>query len=132
MYAQNKADKKIPAAGHIYAVIVIFFGWVLFKFENMEELLAVLSGMFGGGHPLSSPETAILFKNNIFLLAFSMIAVTSAGKFIRNKWYELADKRRKIPYIMMFVDMVLPAVLLVFSAMALVGNSYNPFLYFQF
>ena len=75
---------------------------------------------------------ATLISPLLFLLAFSMIAVTSAGKFIRNKWYELADKRRKIPYIMMFVDMVLPAVLLVFSAMALVGNSYNPFLYFQF
>ena len=131
-FLYGKALKKIPAVGHIYAVIVIFFGWVLFKFENMEELLTVFSGMFGGGHVLSSPETDILFKYNMFLLAFSIIAVTPAGKYIRNKWYELAGENKKIPYVMMFADMVLPALLLVLSAMALVGNSYNPFLYFQF
>lgn len=124
--------KKIPALGHIYAIVVIFFGWVLFKFENMAELGTVLGGMFGGGHPFSSPETSIIFKNNLFLMIFSIIAVTPLGKNIRNLWYQMADRRRQIPYVMMFLDMILPALLLIFSAMALVGNSYNPFLYFQF
>ena len=124
--------KKLPAVGHIYAVIIIFFGWVLFKFENMAELGTVLSGMFGGGHPFSNPETSIIFKNNVFLMIVSIIAVTPLGKNMRNLWYEIADKRRSIPYVLMFLDMILPALLLIFSAMALVGNSYNPFLYFQF
>lgn len=124
--------KKIPALGHIYAVIAILFGWVLFKYENMGELGAVLSGMFGGGHAFSSPETAIVFKNHVFLLIFSIIAVTPLGKSLRACWYRMEDRRRKIPYVMLFLDMVIPAALLILSAMALVGNSYNPFLYFQF
>lgn len=31
-------------------MLVVYFGWVLFKFENMAELGNVLSGMFGFGH----------------------------------------------------------------------------------
>ena len=131
-FIYGKALKKVPVVGHIYAVIAVLFGWVLFKFENLQQLGTVLAGMFGNGHVWMNTETSILFKNNIFLLLFCIIAVTSLGKTFRSWWYRRADNVRKVPYGMLFLDMVTPVILLLLSVMALVGNSYNPFLYFQF
>ncbi len=40
--------KKLPkAVGHIYTLIVVYFGWILFKFSSMPYLGHVLKGMFG-------------------------------------------------------------------------------------
>lgn len=55
--------------------LVVYFGWVLFKFENMAELGNVLSGMFGFGHMAGNLSTLYTLLNNIFLLIISIIAV---------------------------------------------------------
>lgn len=36
-------------ASHIYTLLVILFGWTIFRFENLSELGTVLAGMFGVG-----------------------------------------------------------------------------------
>ena len=37
---------KDRIVSHIYLVIVVYFGWILFKFEDMSSVTAVLKGMF--------------------------------------------------------------------------------------
>ena len=44
----------------------------------------------------------------------------------------LQELRRRIPYVVYAYDLAVSPILLILSLMALVGNSYNPFLYFQF
>lgn len=116
---------------HIYAILVIYFGWVLFKFEDFSTMRAVLVHMFQFGAGFTSLETSTLFMNQIFFLIFCMIACTPLSTWL---WKKLVDKGmdKKWGYVTDFVDVVLPAVLLVLSVMALTGDSYNPFLYFQF
>ena len=68
-------------AGHIYALVVVYFGWVLFKFENFAELGMVLAGMFGlAGGGFTGLEVHTLFMQNIFLMLFCFIACTELGK----------------------------------------------------
>ncbi len=128
------AMEKVPAAvNHIYAMIVVYFGWVLFRFENMGELGSVLAGMFGiGDRTFSNMATWYALLNNLFLLIFCVAAVTPLGKIIRKICYQNADRLRKPAYVMYWIDALTPVVLLFLSLLALVGNSYNPFLYFQF
>lgn len=125
---------KLPkVVSHGYALLVIYFGWVLFRFEDLSSLWGVLAGMFGAGaRPLSSLAVSYTLLNNVFLMIFCMAAVTPLGKTIRRKWYEKAAKKKRVAHVMYCIDAVTPTVLLVLSMMALVGNSYNPFLYFQF
>ena len=40
-------DRLPRVLAHVYALVVVYFGWVLFKFENFSELGSVLAGMFG-------------------------------------------------------------------------------------
>ena len=66
---------------HIYALIVIFFGWVIFKFENIGELGSVLIGLFGiGTSGFVGMDVTTIFLSNLFLLIFCVIACTAAWK----------------------------------------------------
>ena len=119
--------------GHIYSLIVVYFGWVLFKFESFEELGHVLASMFGfGGVPLTGLEAQTLFFQNIFLLIFCIIACTNLGKFIHNGLYHASKSNPLAFKIFNVTEVITPIFLLLISIVALTGASYNPFIYFQF
>lgn len=126
--------ERLPGViGHIYALIVIFFGWVIFRFEELPQLLQVLTGMFGGGgRALCNLAARYGLLNHVFLIGFCVIAVTPLGRFLRELWYRKTEGNSPAAGVMYVLDAVLPAVLLILSVCALVGNSYNPFLYLQF
>ena len=129
----KKVLERLPrAVGWIYAMLVVYFGWVLFKFENMAELGNVLSCMFGFGHMAGNLSTLYTLLNNIFLLIISIIAVFPIGKNLRMAAYHYENKRKKVPTLLYYLDAVTPVILILLSLLALVGDSYNPFLYFQF
>ena len=126
--------KKLPKfVSHIYALVVIYFGWIIFKFEDLSGLGTVLKGMIGfNGNGFSDMQTSLMFKNNVFFLIFAIIAVTPLFKNIRKRIIQWFKNRSAIPYPVYAYEIILPVALLILSTMALVGNSYNPFLYFQF
>lgn len=125
---------RLPkAVSHVYTLLVVLFGWVIFKFESLAELSVVFKGMFGiGVNGFTSMNVKTVFLQYIFFLIFAIIAVTPLGKNTRKKM--LADGRHsKVMFTFANVlDMITPALLVIISALALVGDSYNPFLYFQF
>ncbi|WP_343209283.1 MBOAT family O-acyltransferase [Anaerolentibacter hominis] len=102
---------KIPAFfQHVYALILIVFGWVIFAFENIGELLQRIKELFGfGGLPFWNGQTAFYLVN--FGLLFVLCALASTPVFRR--W------RGAI-------------FLLLLSIAYLAAGSYNPFLYFRF
>ena len=113
-------------------MLVVIIGWVLFRFEDISQAWIVMTGMFGIGRAAGSLSAWYALQNNFVLLAFCLIAVTPIGKLIRSRIYVAAARRMRIPRLMCYLDAVCPFILLILSVMALVGNSYNPFLYFQF
>jgi alginate O-acetyltransferase complex protein AlgI len=127
-----KVLKKIPSLfSRAYLLIVVFFGWILFRFSNFEFIPVVLKGMFmQNGNKFYDYETEILFMSNIFFIIVAIISVTPLMKIIVEK---LKPKKRRVWYVAYnFIAMLLPIVFLLLSTLALVGDSYNPFLYFQF
>lgn len=118
--------------GLIYAFVIIVFGWVLFKFEDMDSLFMAVKCLFAkGGNPLVSIKDILAVKNNIFLMAACFLASSSIPENLksvltRSKNFFVRD------YLMPFYDTAMPLILLIWSSLALIGDSYNPFLYFQF
>ena len=118
---------------HGGVLILVMFSWIIFKYTDMSLLGTAVKGLFGLNHNgFSSASVSLLFKNNLFFLALSAVAVTPLGKWLREKLRQLSE-RGEIFYMINGVwEVVHPVALLLLSAMALVGDSYNPFLYFQF
>ncbi|MBO4411320.1 MAG: MBOAT family protein [Lachnospiraceae bacterium] len=120
--------------GHFYTLFVVFLGWVLFKFNDMGIVGEVVKGLFGGHAGASALTAGSALLNNLFLLIFSVIAVFPIGKKLHeqlSRYAEITD-RGWIRNGIRICTAVIPVLLLILSVLALVGDSYNPFLYFQF
>ena len=86
--AIEKVVKKHPlpltpltrAFGHIYTLIVVFFGWVLFRFSDFQVLREVLRTMFFlSGRATVDAAELLTLRSNLFFLIFSIIACTPLG-----------------------------------------------------
>ncbi len=121
--------ERIPLIGNIYTLLVVLFGWILFRNTDLTLGMAVLKGLFGAnGNPASSFAAKLLLKNNIGILLFSALASTPLPKILAARLEKMCGKKlwRVVGY------GLVPIMLLLLSTMGLVGNSYNPFIYFQF
>lgn len=89
--------------------------------------------MFGiGASGFYSMEVKTVFLSNIFFLVFSMLACTTLGKSLHKYLLKISNKNDAVMVLYSVFDAALPFVLMLISVLALLGNSYNPFLYFQF
>lgn len=125
---------RLPkVAGHLLALLAVFFGWVLFRFENFGELGTVVTGMFGltsGG--LTNLSVHTVFLQNVFLLIVCAVACTNAGTVLRKRLFASSRKSLTATRVFGALEAITPPLLLVLSVIALAGASYNPFIYFQF
>ncbi len=118
---------------HGGVLVLVMFSWILFKFTDMALLGTAVRGLFGlNGNGFSSAAVTLLFKNNIYFLAVACVACTPLGGTLRTMLRNLGRKNGLVYWLDAAWEVVHPALLLVLAAMALVGDSYNPFLYFQF
>ena len=114
-------------------LVLVLFGTMIFKFTDLTMLGIAVKGLFGGnGNGLTGMEVSLTFRNNLFFLLFAAIASTPLGKHLRNILGNLSRRNTACFWVNAVWEAVHPAALLILSAMALAGDSYNPFLYFQF
>ncbi|MBR3969029.1 MAG: MBOAT family protein [Clostridia bacterium] len=129
----SKLLSKDRIVSHIYLVIIVYFGWILFRFENMGDIVTVLRGMFAlNGNTFTNFETTTFLKSNLFILLFCIVVSTPIVRKIGNlvRYTYMNNPIARVIYSAGRV--VIPLILLLLSTAALVGDSYNPFLYFQF
>lgn len=99
----------------------------------MSDAFTVIKGMFGlNGNSFINFECSAVIKSNIFILLYCAVISTPIvkriGEIVR---FTLMNKRSaKVLYAAGRI--LIPLFLLIVSTAALVGDSYNPFLYFQF
>ena len=128
-----KALNKIPALfSRAYLLIIVFFGWILFRFSDFTFIPVVLKGLFGlNGNGIFDFETKTLLTANVFFIILAILCVTPIAKIIGQK---LKPKKKGTAYSVCYniVIAAIPVILLILSTINLVGDSYNPFLYFQF
>lgn len=155
-----KVLEKIPKIfSHIYAILLILVGWVIFAFEDLSEIGTYLSTMFDiNGASLSNPEAIYYLKNYIVIIiigiicSIPLIAVWRKIKSAKNnkindrkvkKNEKLAQKQNeesskeneivtKKQIVISIVSSIGYVAIIILSTASLVNNSFNPFLYFRF
>ncbi len=118
---------RIPRT--LLTLVIVFFGSLLFKFSDLSALGQAVANIFvSNGDGFSDTHTALTFKNNIFFMIVSILACTPVMPALRS----LCEKNKLLSRFWTAASVLTPAVLIIISALALAGDSYNPFLYFQF
>lgn len=125
---------KVPLLSNIYLLIVVLLGWVVFRFTNLELGFVLLKSLFGlNGNPLTDFAVGIEFNSHMYLLAVSVIAATPIVRILRFQLERLFCRVRVLNVFWnLIVYSVIPVIFLLLSTASLVGDSYNPFIYFQF
>ncbi len=121
-----------PFLSRAYTLIVVYFGWILFRFSNFKFIPVVLKGMFGlNDNGFIDFETKALLTSNLFFIVVAIIAVTPLTKKAKEFFISKCDTEKKVR-VYEIISIVTPVIILILSTLSLVGDSYNPFLYFQF
>lgn len=123
--------EKVPKViRHIYTLLIVLFGWLIFVFENTSEGWAYLKNMFGvNAAGLASTADAYLILRNLVFIAILVIACTPLPKKLFYKLYFNEFKLGKVWRVLVPVGCV---VLLTVCTAYMVDSSFNPFLYFRF
>lgn len=105
---------------HLYAIVLILIGWVLFAFDELPVVLSYLQAMFGfNGQPLWNSSTLYFtYTNAILLVVLAIVSVPT--KFVKHM------DTRSIPSLVWY------GILFFLSIAYLVDATFNPFLYFRF
>ena len=113
--------------GHVYLLLAVVFGFVLFDAATLSGAWDCIRGMLGlGGMPIASTEGAYLLKSNALLLILAALGATPLPKRIAKVLEARCPKAAALLH-----PAALCALLLICTAY-LVDGSYNPFLYFRF
>lgn len=116
---------------HIYVMLIVMFGFVLFNATDVREAGSYLGAMFGTeSYPLVSGEFVYYLRSFGFILILSIIGSTPLPKLVVTRLQ--ASKKSIVSTIMGVAELLFPLLLLVLVTAYLVDGSFNPFLYFRF
>ncbi|HOB86648.1 MAG TPA: MBOAT family O-acyltransferase [Bacillota bacterium] len=127
--------EKLPALfSRLYLWAAVLVGWVFFYHLDLGEALEFLGIMFGlKGAPLSGPEVAIHFWNSaLFLLIAAVGCIPFLKSWEKRAKGSLPGKGEGALLWEKGLKPLANIAVLVLSIIFLVGQSYNPFLYFRF
>ena len=120
----------------LYTLIVVWFGWFLFRFDDMSLMGHALKSLFGFTQGFNGDNAHYTLKSYLFILLVAMIACSPIIPFLSKHLTAAAEKEGTVGTLARAVTntvaVAAPIALLILSALALVGDSYNPFLYFRF
>lgn len=113
---------------HLYAIFFIMLGWALFYFTNLDELWICLQVLFGmRDAPLSNFELEAALSANALWLVMALALCTPMSTVVED-WVS----RHYGATVQKGAEVVMNLVFLGPSVVLLVGQTYNPFIYFRF
>ena len=118
---------------HVAVLAVVWFGWILFYFEDLSQMGIALRGLVcANGNAFWDLDARLMLLNNLFFLAVAILACTPAVPWLGARLRRAGQESAAWRGLRTGLEVALPTVLFLLSFLALIGNTYNPFLYFQF
>lgn len=122
-----KALDKLPKFfRHVYALLLIIIGWVIFASDDVSVLLPYLGSLFGANGAVGGMDVYTLLTR----AALMVICCVASTEIPKRLFVTAAGKMNEKAAFT--VKSVLTLALLALSVVFLIGDSYNPFLYFRF
>lgn len=128
LYLKN-VIKKLPAAVNwalTFALVLI--GWVLFYYAKVGDAFTHIGAMLGFGASFTDSASILIMKKYSFFPLIAFIASLPAAGRLPALLKKLGAKQKHVD----IARIAALSAVVVLSVLMLVGQSYNPFIYFQF
>lgn len=122
-----KALDKLPKLfRHVYALLLIVIGWVIFASDDVSVLLPFLGSMFGANGAVGGMDVYTLFTKAVLIIICCVASTELPKRLFLSATGAMNEKAA------FTIKSVMTIALLALSMILLIGDSYNPFLYFRF
>ncbi len=120
----TKFHEKIGGFGHVYTMLFVILGWVLFRADSISAAVSYMGAMFGLTSNVLCDDLILTYLsyNKVYFI-FGILACFPIQKLIKPK---ISEKLYNV------LSAIVLAVLFVISISFMVKGSYNPFIYFNF
>ncbi len=124
-------DKR-KIVNHIYTLLVVLFGWVLFRADGLKNALGYIKAMLVPGRQLFLNVVAIINSRTFLIMILGILLCGVAQAVL--VWLKKQKKFEKVwtDKVVRYGEPVLLAVIMIISIAMLVSSTYNPFIYFRF
>lgn len=126
LFLLQALDKLPKLLRHVYSLLLIVVGWVIFACDDVSMLLPYLGSMFGANGALGGQDMYWLTTKAILLMVCAIASTQLPEKLFEKATGAMNEKTAFI------LKAVPTAAVLILSMAFLISDSYNPFLYFRF
>lgn len=124
-FVLKKYLEKLPKIlKHLYAIILIIIGWLIFAFDDMILLSSYMKQLLGIGSKFIDNNFMFYLTNYGLIILFGIIFSTPIYKKIKEKFSNNT--------IFKILALIIYLILFVITLSFIVSDTYNPFLYFRF
>ena len=128
----ERAEKtKVGAVfGHVYTLLVVMLGWMMFRADSLGALWTYLKAFLGiGGVAFADSQFAFFIREYAVALAVAVLCSTPAFKNFEERAETVGGRQAAV---VSSAGWIAQIILFAVSMSFLVMNSYNPFIYFNF
>lgn len=123
----EKLERMPKAVQHIYTMVIVMIGWVLFASPTLGDAVSYIGTMFCiGGNGFADAASIYYLKSTLIL---GIIAGFSCTPVVYRQFSKLLNSREQYKQI---AGITVYVVLFLICIAYLVNATYNPFLYFRF
>lgn len=119
-------EKKLYVIPHIYTMLFVILGWVIFRSDSISSAMSYIAGMFGT--PVRDSSDIVLIKEylgeyiGVFLLSFAFII----------PWKNIFRFGEKLQSVRVILGDICYLLMFIISISYIMKGSYSPFIYFNF
>lgn len=121
--------KRHRAFGHVYTLLLVLLGFVIFDASTLSVALTRLGALFGAGTAALGGTVSVYYLRSFAVVL--ILAVLGATPLPKRLLARVRETRAGGAVVNVLEPIVL-AVLLVLCTAYLIDGSFNPFLYFRF
>lgn len=130
IFLKKILDKnRFKIINHIYVMMIVIVGWVLFNADGLRIGLKTIKLMFS----FDFKQTYIITP---FIINFWSILILVLGILFCGPIHKIIEKSKYKSKLLKFyknnLEIIVIVIILLLSIVELVSNSYNPFIYFRF
>ena len=134
-FVLRRVLEKVPKLlKWFFTFVLVLVSWVFFYYTDLSQCFGMLKLMFGfAGRPFADPKSMLLLANNGLFLGLCAVCCLPVASWFRKATDRMVVKNRgRGRQIAFALCLLFNTFLLVLCTAAMVGSTFNPFLYFKF